>query len=303
MGVKTGIFLGFFLCLSLNGLSQTKTRNVVGEYRMRIPDEMSVDQAKRVAVQEAKLAALAAEFGTMVGQSTRTKIVTNNGETSTRFASLSNSFVNGVWVADRSEPSLDIIYEGRDRWIECKVKGEAKPLEKAPVNFTAKPVSCLNPGCATQEFKQDDLLYLYFKSPVDGYLSVYLDDEKNCQMLLPYQDMKESVMEIEADKEYYLFSSRFDYLGDPSLVDEYPLYTNYDYEVDLLYVIFSTKKYFKADMYDADAVYEASQNIIDTEFSDFPKFSPSEEFQTWLTENLIRNDEMYLEVIDIAISK
>ncbi len=266
---------------------------------------MSEDQAKATALEQAKLQAMADEFGTKISQSTRTRIETSNqGGTNTRFNAIANSFVNGIWVEDVKPPEYQFLDTGDERWITCSVAGMARRIVKAAVQFEAKPLKCLNLGCATQDFNNGDPMFFYFKSPVDGFLSIYMDDESNCQMLLPYQNMRGNTLPIEADKEYYLFRQDPKYAyTDLSVVDEYELFTNEEFEMDLLYVIFSTENYYKPALSSDKAGYAAESQADTRKYADFPKYTDSKSFREWLNENVSVNDNMFLEVIDITIAK
>ncbi|MFY0688421.1 MAG: hypothetical protein JXQ90_14700 [Cyclobacteriaceae bacterium] len=297
---KEYIVLIFVLGLFVTSNAQTKTQRVSGEHRMRIESYMSVDRATDQALEQARINALADAFGTKVSQSTMTRIETSNTNTNTRFSTLANSMVNGIWLEDLQEPKVEIINEGSDRWLEVSVVGRARYNEKVAVDFEVMSLKCREKGCATQDFKEGETVFLYFNSPVDGYLSVYIDDETNCQMLLPYQNERTNSMKIEADTEYILFSNQHPYSSQISDIDQYQLFTNFESEMNLLYVIFSTEDYYKPRLEDNNAEYKA-QN--DSRLSDFPKYTDSRSFRKWLNKNLGQNDEMFLEVIDITISK
>ncbi len=291
---------------SLIGYSQ-KTERVSGSYSMVIESYMSDDQAEAIALEQARLQAMADNFGTKISQSTRTRMETANGMTDTRFSSIANSFVNGIWIEDSREPVYTKQDRGDERWITCEIVGQARRVVKAAPEFIAKPIKCLDINCATQEFKDGERIFFYFKSPVDGFLSIYFDlpNENISQMLLPYPSMKGNTLKIEADKEYFLFriDPKYNYT-DLSVVEEYYLYTNDPVqETDLIYVIFSTEDYFKPSM-DIDQKEFVTETGTDaSEFTGFPKSGESKKFRKWLNKNVSINENMFLEVIDITISK
>ena len=47
-------------------------------------------------------------------------------------------------------------------------------------------LNCPETACRTSNFFDGEQFYLYFKSPVDGYLSVYIDEGDITYRLLPY---------------------------------------------------------------------------------------------------------------------
>ncbi|MDH5609894.1 MAG: DUF4384 domain-containing protein [Cyclobacteriaceae bacterium] len=280
-------FLAFLFFLP--AFSQKITR-VTGTYKMKIESHMSEMQARQFALKQAQIEAMKDAFGTRIGMMNQTRMETTNGKTNTSFSSVANSLVKGIWLKDLKEPEIRIINQGDERWIVVDVEGRARNLDKAGVQFEAKPLKCAeNLACAGQEFREGEQIYLYFRSPEDGYLSVYIDDQTNCQMLLPYQSMNSRTLKVERDKEYILFSSnpKFNYTGNIGDVDEYIMNTNFDYEVDLLYVVFSTEDY--------------SRTTLDSK-AGYPKYTSSSNFREWLGE-VMSYENMYLEVIDISISK
>ena len=281
--------------------AQRRPERVSGTYRMVVESYMSQDQARAIALEQARLQAMADEFGTQISQSTQTRIETSQGSTETRFSTLANSFVNGVWVEDVREPEFEFFNLGAEQWISCSIVGMARRVVKASVDFEAKPLKCLDLGCETQDFNDGEPLFFYFKSPVDGFLSIYLDDGSNCQMLLPYQNMSGNTLQIEADREYFLFRQdpKYNYT-DLSEVEEYELFTEApDREIDMLYVIFSTEDYYKPNVRNDD-----NDGGTDSQkYDDYPKFTDSRSFREWLNRNLTVNENLFLKVVDITISK
>ena len=82
----------FMICYS------QRTSKVSATYTYYAPETMSVEEAKRVALDRAKIQAIADEFGTVVSQSTTTVISNKNGESDTQVFSLGGSDVKGEWI-------------------------------------------------------------------------------------------------------------------------------------------------------------------------------------------------------------
>ena len=87
-------FILFIILISsfLMGYPQ-KTAKVSATYTYYAPETMSIEEAKRVALDRAKIQAIADEFGTIVSQSTSTVITNKNGESDTQFFALGGSDV------------------------------------------------------------------------------------------------------------------------------------------------------------------------------------------------------------------
>lgn len=234
-----------------------KTKKVSAEYTYFAPETMSVEEAKRTALERAKIQAIADEFGTLVSQSTSTVISNKNGETDTQFFSLGGTDVKGEWIETIGEPVYDIQFENHFLVVKCTVKGKAREIESAKIDFIAKP---LRNGTTLKyestEFKDGDDLYLYFQSPIDGYLAVYLLDEitQTVYSILPYKSERKSAVQIIGNKEYVFFSIRDAEKSDRGKVDEYTLNCSADKEFNTLYVLFSPSEIGKKNGFNSNIV-------------------------------------------------
>jgi hypothetical protein len=113
-------------------------------------------------------------------------------------------------------------------------------------------------------------MFLYFKSPVDGYLTVYLLDETIQEVfcLLPYKASGQGAYRIEHDKPYILFSAKND-LENANIVDEYTMTCSREIEYNDIYIIFSPNAFTKAN------TNESTEDVL-------PRQLSFEDFQKWL---------------------
>ena len=161
-----------FLLITLPVFSQ-KIKTVEGEYMYHAPENVTIEQAKRTAVERAKIQALADEFGTIVSQSSTTSIANINGQSSTNVLVLSGSDVKGEWIEDLGEPKVQVNYEGDMLVVTAKVKGKAREILSAGVDFTSKILrNGKEDKFESDDFKNGDDLYLAFQTPAKGYLAV-----------------------------------------------------------------------------------------------------------------------------------
>jgi hypothetical protein len=295
------IFIGlpFFLLAQ----KKNKTVRVSAKIEVLMEGNYSKDAIKEKAVQAAKIKALGDEFGYSIIQGINTQTKTNSDNavlTSTRLSEVSNTLVKGEWIADdKNYPKTKFIIrdkgEDQEIWLLCEVSGTARVLSEAPVSFESFTYSCDKPrDCITGQFKHGDSMFLYFKSPVKGFLSVFMVENGLVYRLLPYAQMGdayESAVPIESDKDYELFSPRhFDYFEHFSQVDEYGLETDEDGEPvsNLLYVVFSTKPFQKPAL-------QASENGIKS--LELPKF------QTWLNQNKGLDKNFQVSRLSVTVNK
>lgn len=276
----------------LVGYSQ-KTAKVSATYTYYAPETMSVEEAKRVALDRAKIQAIADEFGTIVSQSTSTVITNKNGESDTQFFALGGSDVKGEWIETIGNPEYQLKFENHFLVVTCSVKGKAREITSSKIEFTAKT---LRNGTELRfedvNFRDGDDLYMYFQSPTNGYLAAYLLDEltQTVYCILPYKAQSVSAYPIEANKEYVMFSRKEADKSERSIVDEYTLSCENDKEFNTLYILFSFSQIGKRNGFD-DSIEDKPDNIS---FKDF---------KSWLSRTLSKDSNIQFQEINISISK
>ncbi|NJO00713.1 MAG: DUF4384 domain-containing protein [Bacteroidia bacterium] len=142
--------------------------------------------------------------------------------------------------------------DDQEIWLLCEVQGRARAIEQAEVNYEAFAYNCDEPlKCNSGMFKNHDSMYLYFKTPVSGYLSIFMLEDGLVYRLLPYAQMNsdfESYVPVKADEIYHLFNPAYrNYFEGFPMVDEYGLTTYEDGEPlsNMIYVVFSPKPFQK----------------------------------------------------------
>lgn len=289
--MKRSVLISLLLCVVASIYAQ-KTEKVTATYTYYAPENVTLEEAKRTALDRAKLSAIADAFGTLVTQSNSTVISSENGETNSRFFSLGGSDVKGEWIETIKDPEYSIGYEGNMLVVSVEVSGRIREIISASVDFTAKILrNGADEKFESSEFRSGDDMYLYFKSPIDGYLAVYLLDETSQDVfcLLPYMASGEGAYIIEHDKPYIFFSSKYAETN-PGLVDEYTLTCGREVEINDIYVIFSHNPFTKAN---AD---ELKSDLL-------PRQMAYKDFQKWLVNNKKRDRKLISKVIEIKISQ
>lgn len=287
-------FILFILLASsfLVGYSQ-RTAKVSATYTYYAPETMSVEEAKRVALDRAKIQAIADEFGTIVSQSTSTVITNKNGESDTQFFALGGSDVKGEWIETIGEPEYKINYSNNQLLVRCLVKGKAREIVSGGIDYIAKP---LRNGTSlkyeAKDFKDGDDLYLFFETPIDGYIAVYLLDEttQTVYNILPYKRQSIPAVEVKANQEYVFFSREKAEKDNRQFVDEYTLSSETDKEFNTLYVLFSPTSIGK-------------RNGFDSAIEDKPTNISFKDFKIWLSKSLSKDRSLQFQVTHITISK
>ncbi len=234
---------------------KSKIRTTSGEAQIKLESNVTKEEAYLKVEQLAIINAISNAFGTIVDQ--EAILTVESGKSS--FSIIGTTKVKGDWIETldikMNEGFKEIKTENgkqQELWISCSIKGKAKEAT-SKANIEVYTLSYPNVASKSTLFKSGDSLYMYFKSPVDGYLSIYLDDGKNIYKILPYQDMEsESCLKVSADKEYILFSKMKEHNYFGNKVDELELFTPLKNELDKLHILFSEKKYFKPRLTDSN---------------------------------------------------
>lgn len=262
----------FILLMLLNflSISAQKIEKVHGKYTYHVPDNVSLEEGKRTAIERAKIQALADAFGALVSQNNSTIVKNENGKSSVNFLSIGGSDVKGEWIETIGEPKLDIFYESNMLTIKVSIDGKAREIKNASIDIEAKLLrNGTEEKYESDEFRNGDDLYLYFKSPINGYLAVYLLDENTQQVfcLLPYKSSGEPAYKIIHDKPYVFFSCQ-KAEDNPSEVDEYTMTCEHSMEQNTICIVFSPNMFAKAFAEDGNA--------------GLPRQLSLKEFQKWL---------------------
>lgn len=285
--------LAMMLLICILSVSAQKTKTVEATITFHAPETMSMVEARRTALDRAKIEAIANEFGTIVSQSNSTAISNTNGTSNSRFISIGGSDVKGEWIETIGEPKYEEIFQDGMLAITCNVKGKAREITSEQIDFIAKPLrNGQDLKFEGYNFKSGDDLYLYFKSPVDGYLAAFLVDEASGTVYcaLPYRNSDGNLKVIKADKEYILFSQKNADPEEKRIVDEYEMTANDDKEWNDFYILFSPDPFKKANLSSG-----SSQSM--------PKTTNWADFQKWLAKERNKNPRLNLQRIIISIEK
>lgn len=289
MGCRLLFSVCFMMGMSLVAVAQ-KTERVTATYTYYAPEEVSIAEARRVALQRAQLQAIADAFGTIVTQTNATTVKNENGKSDVSLLSLGASEVKGEWLRTDGEPEYEIAYEDGMLAVTVRVKGVIREIVNAAVDFQARVLCNGTEDRFEQDrFRNGDDLYLSFQSPVDGYLTVYLlDAEGTAYCLLPYRGDTGGRVAVKGNRRYVFFSVDDVPAGEQGMVDEYVMTCGNREELNQIYVIFSPQLFTKAVDYAGEGVQ--------------PRELPYEEFQQWLFNCRKQDREMRVEVKHIVIS-
>lgn len=318
--MKKNILLLILLFSLISFVIGQKTVKTSGEAQVELTETRSRQEVKKEAKDLAIINALEKAFGRVIIQGNSTYISNiNTGEkteTNSVFNMIANTSVKGEVVEVISENYEDIkgykVVEGKKveiTEIKCEITIRARELAEPPIDFATYPLACTNIKCRTTSFMENDDFFLYFLSPISGYVSVYLDDVEYSQRLLPYRNMPveyESGMPVKADREYIFFSRQpeHNYLKDKDFKEDvYELYSKSKKDINRLFIVFSKTPLNKPKLDDNIKIEQLTKQELDEGYK-MPKALKSEDFQKWLNKcRSYRKNDMQVDIIDITITK
>ena len=271
-----------FLLISLYSLGQ-RVVNICGEYKYIVPENVSLAEAKAIAIERARLTAIANEFGTTVSQTNLATTHIENGTTRNDFLSLGETEVKGDWLGDTKEPEIRPVYENNQLVIYASVCGKVRELKTAEVELR---MQIMSNGIETERFKNNDKVAIRFKSPVNGYVAIFVRDDNAgiVSCMLPYENENGKARVVKNSKEYIYLST-----ADPI----------YPYQEETILV---TNKKIEFNTF----VLVCAETEFAMPLSDMGEFVPElsvESFQRWLRRNRMSDKTMQTIEKTIQINK
>jgi len=295
--MKKQVF-NFSLCLLFSAsLSAQKIEYVCGEYTYPASRHTTPEEAMHIALERAKINAIGKMFGITVSEDAYLDIKEENGKLSKSFQSFGGTEVKGEWLRDSigTEKYHPPYYDMNVWFYKASVCGWAREVIGAGVDFSAKVLkNGTEAKFESNEFMHKDDIYLLFRSPVDGYLAVYLvDDSETAFCLLPYPKTPQGKTNIKAGKEYIFFSEKHADRTEKQIVTEYMLTCEKTMERNRLYIIFSPNEFTKAN---------DSENKTESQYT-LPRELSFADFQKWMAKNKQRDKDMKVDIKSLIVKK
>lgn len=239
--------LSLFVCVVLaTAAFAQQEKSVRGTYVYSVTDDKNITfaEARLNAIANARREALKEAFG--VNMSVESAMLTDvkDGISHEAMLDMTSESLKGEWVADKIEPNVDVTYDKETRTFNylVTVSGTAKERRKAKTDI----VWDVHVGGKTKADISNQIVgkkrvYVSFRSPIDGYVAIYLRDSKddmNC--LLPYKNSGVGSFKVKAGEQYLFFDRTIDENANPI-----QLSTSKDLEIDALYVVFSPNSFNK----------------------------------------------------------
>lgn len=277
------LFISCIYCVNASDIVSVK-----GESTYYDDGRHSRIECMQLALEQARIDALAKKFGTIVTQDIlqSDRLVGNREQND--FLALSSTEVRGEWIADEGEPEYKFEHDKDENLIvTCIVKGKAKAIGNESAQFESAVLrNGTNERNADINFRDGDAMFLDFKGSQDGFLAVFLEDEeKKVYQLLPYTSDSRSRVPVQKGYRYVFFSPSDGQKGDN--VDELILTAPYNTEYNRIYVVYSPQQF--------------SSPVMDREPGMLPS-TKAEEFSKWLIRTRRNDSSMGVKAMNLIIS-
>ncbi len=290
--------LFLFLTAIATSVSAQKIIKSQGTAQVRMEQNMTENDTRQQAEELAKINAIENAFGTYTAQ--QMDMTIKDGMTS--YNIIGTTKVKGDWIETTSIKFTEDFKKSKTtngfvstKYITCNIIGKMRQsVPKAMLEYEIlNGPSLLS---RTHSFFHEEQLYVYFKSPVGGFLSIFLEDNEAVYRLLPYMNMSDnyqSGVPIKSDTDY-LFFSPDDNLFPGNSVDEPRLLTlKTDIEYNFIYIVFSEDEYVKPTL--------DNSSIVDDRI--IPKQLSINKFQTWLANNRASSEKFQDIRIKVSIEQ
>lgn len=290
------LFLSLLLFISvLSANAQKKKVEFTGTYE--IPSWMSENVAHGICLERAKSEAIANEFGEQLRSQSTVSLF--NDESSARGESVSQEInsriVPGVWLGDAEGYPKYELKEGR--LLTVTVKGWAAKHNNTKIPFEVKVLrKGTDPSYESTLFYDGDQMFVWFKSPINGYVCIYLYDHQSerAYCLLPYSKSQDGAYAVNADKEYVFFAPDKE-IDKTVKVDRLVMTSSNPTDYNMLYLLFSPEKF-------ANANSKYGQSKINDKLF-LPRSMDYSDFMKWKADLLTADDQMEERSIMLQIKK
>lgn len=250
-------------------------------YVMSDNDNVTLRDAKHRSIELAKAAAIKNEFGELVASDVMESSVEKNGVQKTSLSWMDiRAMAKGDWLMDEQPPVVDIKYKEGKLYITAEVWGKAREIVQGKADLKWD-IQKMNNGKLIKakglDFNNGESLRIHFRTPVDGYVAVYLitgDDKAYC--LLPYKKDTDGKYPVVAGKDYRFFDKTTD-----SMAQDYYMGTDQEVEDNQIIVIFSPNPFTKCN--DIDGGPQS------------PNFLTTGDFQKWLLKSQRLDKDMQVD--------
>lgn len=276
------------LCLS--SMAKSEDKEVHGEfvYYLTGDENKTIKQIKDYVLGQARLNALANTFGINMAQTIAMSTEDNGNDVKSEYKEYTNEMVKGRWIRDRREAVMTMgLAENGKIFFKYEVWGIGREVKTSDIDLKWDIyVGTPNANYRGTTFNSEQRLFVQFRSPVDGYVLVYLLDNsaKEAFCCLPYRQDKDGVFDVKGKRDYVFF----DHDGNPEL---YPgnlkMSAQEGIEENTVYLLFSPNRLTKMSLEEGG--------------TGRPDFTTEENFNRWLEKVRAQDDHLVVKQQTIRI--
>lgn len=253
-----------FLVVGASESYAQEIKQVHGKACLVISDDMTRGEAIKECIKQARQEAIKDAFPEVISSITNMQDRIIDGEEHSQFVEDVSMTTIAEWIADTQKPAIGFGTNSEGvLMVNVEVWGEARRKNTDMVDFSWKILSGSNGyRYETNQFNNRQRMYINFRSPIDGYLAIYLLDSTNkeASCLLPYKTNRRGQFPIKGGREYNLFDKD----EDPNAF-HYLMTTRAKSEIDQVVVIFSPNGFTKCNEITGDRRHPNSLSIDDFE--------------------------------------
>ena len=242
-----------------------------------IHSSKTLSEALTECIRKAQIQAIKDRFGTNLSEDKKLNTSTIDGVSSQSFMATMSENLKGSWLRETQEPIILVDYkEGTLKFI-AEVWGEGIEITKANIDIKWNILN--EEGKASNSFISGDRLFIRFRSPISGYVAIYILDENTAYCCIPFPE--EGFHPVKGGQQYTWVSKEDHIHQDIQLTTEKDLE---EYDVVLIY---SPKSFSKTDEQTGD--------------SRTPSSLPSKNFKKWLQKIQLEDTDMVIKEERIVV--
>ncbi len=178
-------------------------------------DNITFRDARARCIEMAKAEAIKQRFGELVSSDVVSSYSESNGErNSSQYMDVTESSAKGTWLGDSRDPEISVLYVDGKLHFKAEVWGEAREIVQSQIDLKWDIMRNKDEQRKekTTVFNSGDRIFVDFRTPVDGYLAIYLvEDNGEASCLLPYHPDATGRFSVQSGYQYMFFDKQYSY--------------------------------------------------------------------------------------------
>lgn len=209
------LFFGFLFVMLATSLAAQREAYVHGIASIGIGDDENITlaEAKKRCIELAKINAVKSEFKETIASDVIVNTTVIDGKTSNHLIDMASTNLRGEFLGydgQHPQPEITVAYENNKLVFTAEIWGFAREIVRAKTEISWG-VLCGDDYRPDTRFMHGDRLHVRFKSPVAGYVALYMmDSDGSTYCLMPDKHSKSGATYVSANEEYMFLEKRED---------------------------------------------------------------------------------------------